>query len=265
MSSEFEIFKQSIKDFLTKEMFKLATLPFIFTLVLMFILFFAFYGTLIQHIGVLDIQSTQTTIQNGVPHTENISAKLDGSTVLDFLARHIITSWMASFLLFFVGMIFTLYISVFVAILAIGFLTPIILKKIHNKHYNDVKMIGYSNIFEAVFMLLKSLFLMILFFVVLIPLYFIPFINIIAFNLPLYYFFHKMMLYDISSNISTEKEFKQISFFSAKSLRLKTLTLYLISLIPFAIFFGAVFFVIYLGHGYFMEVREIRAIKSVED
>lgn len=258
MNSELGIFKQSIKDFLTKDMLKLATLPFVFTLVLMFVLFFTFYGTLIQHIGVLDFQSTQTTIQNGVPHTENISAKLDGSTVLNFLTTHILASWMASFLLFFVGMIFTLYISVFVAILAIGFLTPTILKKIHQKHYHDVEMIGYSNILEALFLLVKYLFFMILFFIALTPFYFIPIINIIAFNLPLYYFFHKMMLYDISSNISTEKEFKQISFFSAKSLRFKTLTLYLISLIPFAILFGAVFFVIYLGHSYFIATRELR-------
>ncbi|MDD5157190.1 EI24 domain-containing protein [Sulfurimonas sp.] len=265
MNSELGIFKQSIKDFLTKDMLKLATLPFIFTIILMFVLFFTFYGTLIQHIGVLDFQSTQTTIQNGVPHTENISAKFDGSTILNFLTTHILASWMASFLLFFVGMIFTLYISVFVAILAIGFLTPTILKKIHQKHYNDVEMIGYSNIIEAMFLLVKYLFFMILFFIALTPFYFIPIINIIAFNLPLYYFFHKMMLYDISSNISTEKEFKQISFFNSKSLRVKTLTLYLISLIPFAIFFGAVFFVIYLGHSYFLEVRGIRATKSIED
>lgn len=258
MNSELGIFKQSIKDFLTKDMLKLAALPFIFTLILMFVLFFTFYGVLIQHIGIFDIQSTQTIIQNGVPHTENISAEFDGSTILNFITTHIIASWMASFLLFFVGMIFTLYLSVFVAILAIGFLTPTILKKIHNEHYPEVEMIGYSNLFEALFMLVKYLFLMILFFLVLIPLYFIPIINIIAFNLPLYYFFHKMMLYDVSSNISTEKEFKQISFFSAKSLRFKTLTLYLISLIPFAIFFGAVFFVIYLGHSYFIATRELR-------
>jgi hypothetical protein len=69
-----------------------------------------------------------------------------------------------------------------------------------------------------------------------------------------------MLTFDVSSNISTKEEDKQISFFSANSLRIKTLALYLLSLVPFAIFFGAVFYVIYLGHTYFTEVKKIREV-----
>ncbi|NPA59992.1 MAG: hypothetical protein GXO30_05965, partial [Epsilonproteobacteria bacterium] len=100
--------------------------------------------------------------------------------------------------------------------------------------------------------------IMIVLFIVLIPLYFIPVVNILAFNLPLYYFFHKMITFDISSNISTKEEFKKIKYFNANSIRLKTLMLYLISLVPFAIFFTAIFYVIYLGNTYFIEVRKLR-------
>jgi len=55
------------------------------------------------------------------------------------------------------------------------------------------------------------------------------------------------------------EEAKQIKYFNATTLRLKTLGLYLISLIPFVIFFAPVFYVIYLGHSYFLEVRKMRA------
>jgi len=92
----------------------------------------------------------------------------------------------------------------------------------------------------------------------LIPFYFIPILNIIAFNLPLYYFFHKMLVYDISSNMTTREENEKIKYFNKNSLRAKTLFLYLISLIPFTIFFTAVFYVIYLGNTYFIEVRKLR-------
>jgi len=94
----------------------------------------------------------------------------------------------------------------------------------------------------------------------LVQLYFIPFVNILAFNLPLYYFFHKMITYDVSSTFCTAEEAKQVKYFAKNSIRIKTLLLYLISLIPFAIFFGAVFYVIYIGNTYFEEVKKIRGI-----
>ena len=96
-------------------------------------------------------------------------------------------------------------------------------------------------------------------FIVFVPLYFIPLVNIVVFNFPLYYFFHKMITYDVSSTICTKDEAMKIKFFHATTLRLKTLALYLISLIPFVIFFAAVFFVIYLGHSYFLETKKLRA------
>jgi hypothetical protein len=101
---------------------------------------------------------------------------------------------------------------------------------------------------------------MVLLFLLLIPFYFIPLVNIVAINIPLYYFFHKMLTFDVSSSICTKDEAEQISFFNKNNIRVKTLLLYLVSLVPFAIFFGAIFFVIYLGHTYFLETRKIRNI-----
>jgi len=101
---------------------------------------------------------------------------------------------------------------------------------------------------------------MVLLFFLLIPFYFVPLLNIVAINIPLYYFFHKMLTFDVSSTICTKDEAKHISFFNKNNIRLKTLLLYLISLVPFAIFFGAIFFVIYLGHTYFLETKKIRAL-----
>ena len=66
------------------------------------------------------------------------------------------------------------------------------------------------------------------------------------------------MTFDIASNISTREEDNTMKYRHGTDLRLKTLALYLISLIPFAVFFGAIFYVIYLGHTYFIGIREIR-------
>lgn len=262
MNQEISVFSQSIKDFFTPKMLQYALFPFVITLILMYLLFFVLAGAGIEHLGSLNVETSETRLQDGVPHTETLSAKLEGLGIVEFLMSYAITSWIVTFFLYAVGGFFTLYLSIFVALLVIGFLTPYILKELHKRHYSELEMPGFSNIFEALFLAFKWVALMLLLFLLLIPLYFIPFINIIALNFPLYYFFHKMMLYDIGSTISTREEFEFLKYTKTNSFRLKTLALYLVSLIPFAIFFGAIYFVIYLGHSYFLEVKKVRAIKE---
>lgn len=256
--SEKDILLQSIKDFLTPKMLKYALLPFIISLVVMYILFFIIAGYGVEHLGTIDMQSSQTTIQNGIPHTESFSAQLEGSSIMKFLMSYTITSWLATFFIYAIGGFLTIYLSIFVAVLIIGFLTPLILRELQIRHYKDVEMKGHGGVFYSVFLLLKSILIMLLLFILFIPFYLIPLVNIVAFNIPLYYFFHKMLTFDISSNICTKDEDKQISYFNANNLRVKTLALYLLSLVPFAIFFGAVFFVVYIGHTYFLETKKIR-------
>ena len=249
----------SIKDFLTPKMLKYSLLPFIITVILMYVVFFILAGIGLDQLGSMDVQTTQTTIQNGIPHTDSFSARLEGTAIIQFLMSYTITSWIASFLVYTIGGFFVLYASIFIAVIVIGFLTPLVMRELQNRHYKDVELIGHSNIISDILSMIKWGFVMVLLFFLLIPLYFIPIVNLIAFNFPLYYFFHKMILYDISTNICTDEEDKQIRFFNKNMLRGKTLLLYLISLIPFAIFFGAIFYVIYLGNTYFIEVKKLRS------
>jgi len=249
----------SIKDFFTPKMLKFAILPFIITIVFMYIIFFVIAGLGVEQLSNIDIQSSQTYMQDGVPHTETIITKIQGLGIIQFLMSYAITSWIATFLIYAIGGFVTIYASIFIAVILIGFLTPAVLKVLQQRHYKDVEMIGYSNLISSILLLLRWSFTMLLLFIILIPFYFIPVVNIVAFNFPLYYFFHKMITFDIASNICTAEENKQIKYFSGNNIRLKTLALYLISLIPFAIFFGAIFYVIYLGNTYFEEVKKLRS------
>ncbi|PHS58284.1 MAG: hypothetical protein COB17_03420 [Sulfurimonas sp.] len=255
---ESNLFFNSIKDFFTLKMLKYSTLPFLISIIILYILFFLIAGIGLDWMGTMDVSSTQTSIENGIPHTESFQAKLEGLSIIKFFSQYAVTSWIASFLVYAIGGFLTLYVSIFIAIIIVGFLTPYILKELQTRHYQDIEMIGFSNIFSSLFLILKYSLTMLILFIVLIPFYFIPILNIIAFNFPLYYFFHKMLSFDVSSNICTKEEDKQISYFNKNSLRFKTLMLYIISLIPFAIFFGAVFYVIYLGNTYFIFTRKLR-------
>ncbi len=256
--SQKDIFIRSVKDFFTLEMLKYSLAPFIITIILMYSLFFYIAGAGVDQLGQMQVHSTQTSIQNGVPHTETIDSILEGSAIIEFLMSYAITSWIATFLIYALGSFLVLYVSIFIAIIVIGFLTPAVLKVLQKRHYNDVKMIGFSNIFSSVFLVFKWAFLMFLMFLALIPFYFIPLVNLVAFNLPLYYFFHKMLTFDIASNICTKEESKKLMYFNGNSIRIKTALLYLTSLIPFAIFFTAIFYVVYLGNSYFLDMREMR-------
>ena len=259
MNSENSILALSIKDLFTAKMLKYSLVPFIASIVILYTLFFIVAGIGLDSLGSMQIESSQTTIVNGVPNTDTFQATLEGSALVKFLMSSAITSWIATFFVYTLGTFLTLYLSIFVALIVIGFLTPAILKELQKRHYADVEMIGHSNIFEFVFLTLKWIAIMLLMFIVFVPLYFIPLVNIIAFNLPLYYFFHKIMTYDVSSTICAKDEALKIKFFHATTLRLKTLALYLVSLIPFVIFFATVFYVIYLGHSYFLETRKLRS------
>jgi len=258
MNEETSILTRSIKDLFTKKMIAYSIMPFIISMIILYILFFIVAGMGVDQLTTMDIQSTQTTIQNGVPHTESFSATLENTAIIKFLMSSALTSWIATFFVYTIGGFLVLYLSIFVALLVIGFLTHNILTEIKYRHYPDVEMVGHSNAVESIFLTLKWIFIMIVLFLVFIPLYFIPLVNIIAFNFPLYYFFHKMMTYDVSSSICTKEEAKKIKYFHGSTLRLKTLGLYLLSLIPFVIFFASVFYVIYLGHSYFIEVKKLR-------
>ena len=106
--------------------------------------------------------------------------------------------------------------------------------------------------------------MMIVLFLVLIPVYFVPVLNIIAFALPLYYFFHKLLNFDVSSTILTKEQYKIIYAKEGNSFRLRTLFLYFISMIPFATLFSAVYFIIYLGHSYFIKLDELNKGENVD-
>jgi hypothetical protein len=255
-----ELFIQSIKDLFTSKMLKYSLVPLIATLIVSYIAFGIVASMGIEHLQAT-IQSSTTTIQNGVPHTQSDVINIDTnqtSGIAHFIATYLLGSWIFSFFVYVIGGFFVLYASIFVAVIIIGFLTPFILKELQRLHYKGVVMIGFGNMAESILFAIKWAFFMLGMFLLFLPLYFIPIVNMIALNFPLYYFFHKMINYDIASNILTKEEFAIIKSRYANELRLKSLLLYILSLIPSLILFASVLFVIYLGHTYFRKAKELR-------
>ena len=258
--NEIEIILKSIKDFFTSSMLKIALIPLIVTMVILYMLFFA-----AADFGISSLQEIAAASQNGeeVIIDENAPFYFVWATYfVVFLFKYSFTSWIAGFLLYTIGTVIVLQASVILSIIVIGFLTPMILGILHKRYYSHLTLHGHGSLLSPLWVMAKSAIVMIILFIVLIPVYFVPVLNVIAFSLPLYYFFHKLLNFDVSSTILSKQEYKEIYKKEGNSFRLRTLFLYFISMIPFATLFTAVYYIIYLGHAYFIKLDEISKLDT---
>lgn len=253
--TEFDIFSRSLKDFFTPKMLKIALVPLLVTMVLLYMLFFS-----AADYGISSLQQIAQEAQNGQEVIVDEEAPFYfvwATYFIVFLFKYSFTSWIAGFLLYTLGVVVVLKVSVLLTIVVIGFLTPMITNILHKRYYSHLTLHGDGTLSSTFIVLMKSLIIMIILFILFIPLYFIPVINFIAFSFPFYYFFHKLLNFDISSTILSKDEYRIIYKKEANKFRLRTLSMYFLSMLPFLTLFSAVFFVIYLSHAYFIKLDEL--------
>lgn len=253
---------KSVKDFWTRPVLKVALVPLLLTMVVMYALFFwaadAGLDALKDSYVQMEQQTTVVTPE-GTTHTQSESVVLEGGEAfLAFLLKHSVTSWLLSFIVYTLGSFFVLLLSLIVTLFIIGFLTPHVLAIVRDRHYRECHIEGFGHVASVLFYFLKTLGVMLLLLIVLMPFYFLPVVNLVAFNLPFYYLFHKLLVYDVASTVCTKEEYLHIMYHKGTSIRMKTLMLYLVSLIPFTALLGSVFFVVYLGHIFFSETVKLR-------
>ncbi len=254
--TEVEIIIQSIKDFFTSKMLMFAMVPLIFVMVVMYTLFFtaAGYGLEALQLYLDQVQAGQSVVIDPAAPFYFIWA----ATVFGFLVQYSILSGLVGFLIYTLGTVFVMMFSVFLTLAIIGFLTPGILAILHKRHYQHLELHGHGNLFSPLWVLLKATGVMLVLFIVLIPLYFIPLLNLVAINLPLYYFFHKLLNYDVASTLLSDEEYEVIYEKNSLGFRVRTLFLYFVSMIPFITLFSAVFYIIYLGHAYYLKLEKLK-------
>jgi len=253
--NEAELIKKSLKDFFTPAILKIAIIPLIVTLFIMIIIFMGIADYSLSSLDQVIIQ-----VQNGEEFSVDSNAPfyyIWAVNTLTFLLQYSITAWLAGFLLFTLGTFFILFFSIFTTLIIIGFLTPNIIEVLRKRHYPNLQLQGHGSLISPLFVAIKTFIVMMLLFILLIPFYFIPLVNIIAFNLPIYYLFHKLLNYDVTSTMLSSSEYKEIYRSKKNLFRLRTLLLYFISMVPFITLFSTVFYIVYLSNGYFWELEKI--------
>lgn len=260
MENEIQLLKNSIKDYFTKDMLKIALYPFIGSAIVLYMLFFT-----LADMGLYSLQETQVYVQqhemvveNGVANESITDESYTGSSILDFLLKYTASWWIVSFFVYTIGFFVIGYLSIFISLIIVGFFTPKILSIVHKRHFSNLEIHSNFSVIDGIVQIVKSALMMLILFVLLFPLYFIPFFNIVAINIPFYYFFHKMLHFDIRSTITSKEQFVNIYYNEKGKMRLRTVFLYTLALIPFVAFFIAVFYIIYLGHVYFAKLSKMR-------
>ena len=283
MMKKKNLFNLSLKDFFTPYFLSLALLPLVITLVILFAVLGYGMQVLNDKINTVHIEkttteystATQTRSQSSVNITfdDNQTAtslldinpialfeSLQSSQVLASMLQNKYLGWIIEKLVFLIASYFILILAVIIAVIVVGFFTPLVIKKLKSRHYPPFEIKGHGSFFAVLWHTVKSLLIMVVLYIILIPLYFIPFVNIIAFNLPAYYFFHKMLVFDVGSSMNSEKEYLQIKAIVGSQIRLRTFLMYLLTLIPFVGIFFPLLFVIYLAHIFMNETIELRMV-----
>lgn len=283
MMKKKNLFSLSVKDFFTPYFLSLAIFPLVITLVILFAILGYGMQVLNDTMNSVHIEKTTTEYSTSthsssqssvnVSYDENRTSSslldikpmelfesLQSSQILASMLENRYLRWIVEKIVFLVASYFILILAVIIAVIVVGFFTPLVISKLKSRHYPPFEIKGHGSLWEILWHAIKSLLVMVLLYIVLIPLYFIPFLNIIAFNLPAYYFFHKMLVFDVGSSMNTKKEYVQIKAIVGNQIRLRTLLMYILTLIPFVGIFFPLLFVIYLSHIFMNESIELRMI-----
>ena len=142
----------------------------------------------------------------------------------------------------------------------ISFFAPFLIKGIQKKYYPDLKLEGMG-IFSMILLYLKIIPVTILLFILVSPTYLIPGLNLLIL-LPMYYFFHKTLVFDVSSIINTKKEYKKIKKANWNELKGQTLPMFALGYIPILGILLYPYYILHTGHFILNETRTLRYINN---
>lgn len=160
-----------------------------------------------------------------------------------------------------IGLTFSWYMCVITSLVIVSFMTPIIVYSLNKKHYNYIK--GSSISFFFVFAKMLKLFVkLIILFIFVQALYFVPilklFVHIINFFI-FFYLYYNFLLLDVASCVLNKDDFKNYNF-KNKKLFFIIFIFYLISLTPFLGALMQVFFVIYISHYLYINTLKLKSM-----
>lgn len=236
-------FKLALRDFLTPKFLLLSTLPLILSVIVLgFIMILGgreIYdalnaGAVSGDFSFLDEERFPTTAK-----------------ILSFS----VTKWIISALFYVAGSFLVLMLSVFIALIVAGFLTPVIASEINKRHYQNAQISGISTtgslkLIGVVLLKFTAVLLISL------PFLFVPVLNLFVIQVPFFYLYYSLLFIDVGSSTLSKPKF-ELFWMDGGGYEFKftALIFYLLCLIPLVGLFLQIFFVIYFSHFFFQKER----------
>ncbi|DAB35370.1 MAG TPA: hypothetical protein CFH82_00530 [Sulfurospirillum sp. UBA12182] len=229
------VFIKTLRDFFSKRFIFLSLAPFFIPLVILFGVFY--YGG--SEFWTLLLQGSQSGDFSFLDENAH--------PILAFLLGFSVVHWILITLLGVFGTIGVVLLSLVIAMVVVGFLTPSVVKIIREKHYVHVKPVKPDNLFKSLSSMGLIFVKFLALFLVCLPFLLLPFISFFILNIPFFYLFYKFMLYDILS-CGISEQAHQIVHENSVYLVFVLLIFFSLSLIPLFGLLLQLFFVIYLTH-----------------
>ncbi|WP_458700112.1 EI24 domain-containing protein [Sulfurospirillum sp. 1307] len=164
-----------------------------------------------------------------------------------YLLTFSIIHWLIMTLFVVVGTFGVVLISLIIAVITVGLLTPFIVSSIRKRHYPHIREGSEDSLFKSLWNIFIIFLKFILLFLCTLPFLLLPFVNFMIFQVPFFYLFYQLMVYDLLS-VGVSEDAKKIVEENKISLLIILLIFFFLSLIPMFGLLLQVFFVVYLSH-----------------
>lgn len=189
--------------------------------------------------------------------TEVVMSKIEARPMLSFVLEHETVMMIFRFVMYFGFGIVVYFVFLTIYGVVVGFFASIIVKYVQKKHYPKVKIEGIG-IISTAFFYVKTILIALVLLVLLSPSYIIPGLNFLIF-VPIFYFFHKTLVFDVSSVVNTGKEYKKIKKVNWGELKARTGLCFALTFIPIIGIIIYPYYVICISHYILKETTELRA------
>lgn len=233
------LLEKSLKDYLTPKFLGLSFATLIIPLIVLFFVLIVGGGEF------FDILS------QGAESGDFTFLSEEQYPILTTILKLSIVKWILVSIFYLFGGLIAVLLSLLIAIIVLGFLTPIVVATIHKRHYLELGSLRSMSTAGSWNMIIMVILKFVLLLIVAIPFMFIPLINFFAINAPFLYLFHQMMVIDVGSNMMDKSHFLSASKKHFKSLLVLSVMFFALSIIPIVGIFLQLFFAIYYTHFFF--------------
>ena len=254
--AEGALLARALSDFFTTKFLALSTAPFIITILIAFFFLFQLSG---EFFDMLNAAAQASQNPDAAAAQNELAQFAKEYPIISAILGSFLFKAVAGTLFYIIGGGVAVLVSVIIAVIVVGFFTPMIVSEVRKRHYPNVERNATVPVWDYLLFLLGQFLLFLLFLVVSIPFWFVPLLGIVAMNAPFYFLFHKLLTRDVAGEILDKREMREVFAQAKWRIMTTTLILYLLSLIPGVGILGQVFFVIVLTHQFFQEAARLRA------